>query len=314
MWAWYTPAGAPWRVMLPQRTPELSVIGDYAFTYFPYYDRPASTNLSKLLASCKNAPKEPEEAAAVLNHHRRAASQTAHAARLQKLIPGLRARRENEPLPVWPKSAKASLYLTPVTYSSEPLPSLVLYDARTAGRQRARTRMAADRVNPTSPVKFVDAYLTPKDDGYLTEEKKNGDLTCKQSLPGTWEPSWTRISGCKCMGVIENNPVLSPGRTTMLMTCPMVNPRVFWTWYTAGGEPVVFMETRPDKFVGTNLALADAYEWRPNASIDDHLLNPPGKCKTATAGTMPQYFFHSDSETREFSSQCYRCHLPKAPK
>jgi hypothetical protein len=104
------------------------------------------------------------------------------------------------------------------------------------------------------------------------------------------------------MGVIQNNPVLSPGRNTEIIGCPLpliaTKPgqqngnTMFWMWYTITDpmQPVVFLQSKPDVTIGTGLSLADYAHWQPKPVPSDIYTTPAaGTCPAppASAPTPP---------------------------
>jgi hypothetical protein len=88
------------------------------------------------------------------------------------------------------------------------------------------------------------------------------------------------------MSVIQDNPVLSPGRNTEIIGCPLpliaTKPgqqsgnTMFWMWYTVADpmRPVVFLQSKPDVTIGTGLSLADYVHWQQQAVPDDIFTAP----------------------------------------
>jgi hypothetical protein len=117
------------------------------------------------------------------------------------------------------------------------------------------------------------------------------------------------------MGVIQNNPVLSPGRNTEIIGCPLpliaTKPgqqngnTMFWMWYTITDpmQPVVFLQSKPDVTIGTGLSLADYAHWQPTPVPSDIYTTPAaGSCPAppASAPTPP--------------GACMGCHNPSTNK
>jgi hypothetical protein len=105
------------------------------------------------------------------------------------------------------------------------------------------------------------------------------------------------------MGILADNPVLSPNRTTQVVACPLPDysgDTLFWMWYTVAEppEPIVFLQSRADITIGTGLCLADYYHWKepPPQPISSHIFTvpPPGSCQfpPASAPTPPHACLH----------------------
>jgi hypothetical protein len=118
------------------------------------------------------------------------------------------------------------------------------------------------------------------------------------SLPGSPHKNWGIAGRCQCMGVIQDNPVLSPNRNTEIIGCPLplvsADPTqqsgntMFWMWYTITDpmRPVVFLQSKPDVTVGTGLSLADYAHWEPKAVPND-IFTTPASCPAPSSTAMP---------------------------
>lgn len=119
------------------------------------------------------------------------------------------------------------------------------------------------------------------------------------SLPGSPKKDWGVAGHCQCMSVLEDNPVLSPGRNTEIIGCPLplkadeldhqTGNTMFWMWYTIADpmQPVVFMQTKPDVTIGTGLSLADYTHWQQKAAPDDVFTTPVAFACPAPPSSAP---------------------------
>ncbi len=295
-WFWFRAGdGSPFRMMFhawdsPWRLP---VIGDYSMSYFPTFERLAS--VPEPLKEALALPRRPTPSPFPQATGFPAASAYLQAksgippsentpervwARIAGLIPGLTPYDPRTKLPHWPPHLYLTAIMTPVS-SDDPMPTEVLYDWDV---KKQRTRMF--KVGGGAQ----DAILLP-DRTYLVQRDASGVVTGCQRITSFGPPNskWPTTSQCRVMAVIKDNPHLSPGRTTMILQCPMVPPRVLWTWYTTESLPVVFFETSPPPQVGTSLALADYCSYEADPVVDLRAFEPPPQCPddSAVAAARP---------------------------
>ena len=318
-WYWYTTAAArlPWRTLFAGPSDDLAVIGQYSMTYFPTFEPLSSTNLPQLLQFCRSRAQPVIE---TLDRRApdlqllvaRSPNEAGNAERLDRigsLIPGLSLEAcRNQALPQWPdrQGLGATTFMTPVKFTNNPFPTEVLYDWHVRSQ---RTRLFYP---PQSSQAVGDALLIGGT-GYGVDRYRNGKITCAPGvMPGTPQPDWPKLGDCVCRGVIDNNPVLSPGEITQVLTCNMEPPSVFWTWYTTASRPVVFYQTQSPPDVGTGLALADYYDWQPGYAVPPDVFDVPSQCLGAedVARWRPT-FLHSAAAggSAGVPAQCYECHL-----
>lgn len=115
--------------------------------------------------------------------------------------------------------------------------------------------------------------------------KKNGCASGPYTtLPGPPKPTWGAAGGCQCMGVLEDNSVLSPGINTQMIGCPLpvgttVKRSMFWMWYTIEEvpKPVVFLQSSENIGTGTGLSLADYVYWH-RQPVEQSIFNAPKDC------------------------------------
>jgi hypothetical protein len=287
-WFWMDANGYPTRTMFWAKHEGLpAVLGDYAFTNFYKFAPDAGVDLSGLAADCEQAapPVMPDKEIAALS------DKTQGGDRAGALVPGLSYKACStlgaKP-PTWPKSLYMASFSTAAKYGTpKPLVTSVYYRPDAT---KLRTRL---HVGP----EFDDALLVG-DSSY--ELALNGAQPYQQkeclrgphtSMPGPPKPDWGVAGHCQCMSVISDNPVLSPGRTTEIIGCPMplnkdeanhqAGNTMFWMWYEMSEpmRPIVFMQTKPDVTIGTGLSLADYTHWRPQEAPDAVFTLPtPASC------------------------------------
>jgi hypothetical protein len=313
-WFWFTSQSRlPWRTMFAQPAKSPAIVGEFSMSYFPAFASASQTNLKSLVDLCANARSTPYPGNlnTFIASNPSQVSDAARRRRIQDLIPGLSYEAcANQPLPVWPEQFGLTTFMTAVRFDLDPFPTEVLYQWQTESQ---RTRMCQPA---SSPDTAWDALLLGEK-GYIVQRNPKGDQ-CAQDLPGIPKPDWMRAVKCSCRGVIKDHPTLSPKETTLLINCPLIPPRVFWTWYTTEGRPVVFMETSSKADVGTGLSLADYYSWQPRAKIPDGVFKLPDSCKAPRLLDVGSEQFHHGVELKagkDLPKGCFTCHLgkPKPP-
>ncbi len=321
-WFWYTDQDRlPWRTMFASPSAAPAVIGSFSMTYFPSFAALESTGLPALVQMCSGAKPFPGAKQGAMPDIQallaRADQPAGSRGRAEALIPGLSlAACQQHPLPQWPQQLGMTTFMTPVNFEYDPFPTEVLYQWSV---QSQRTRM----FQPPSSQNFSEDALLIQGTGYDIYRQRSGGDTCSADLPGVPVPNWPSTDQCSCMGVLENNPQLSPNETAMILNCSMVPPRVFWTWYTPQGRPIVFMETNSPADEGTGLALADYYSWQPGTSIPPGTFNVPSNCSSTSSNAPTAERFHhgtqdwrglraagSPSATAVQASPCNNCHMP----
>ena len=301
-WHWYSAdKRQPFRSLFASPSDALAVLGQYAMIFYPDFKPVEQTRLPELLEFCRAqggdipAPMSVAELKAYLADNPNEGLEAERDAKTHSLIPGLSlAACGGQTLPGWP--AKENLgfttFMTPVKFSVDPFPTEILYQWASEGQ---RTRL----VYPSaSDQEYGDALLVGPH-GYGINRMRDGSVSCAPGvMPGIPQPDWPVKGNCKCRGVLEDNPVLSPGKTTQILTCDMAPPSVFWTWYTDKQEPVEFYQTESPPDVGTGLALADYYDWKPGAEIPKGAFDVPQQCFASNAPKPPV-----------LPNACYTCHL-----
>jgi hypothetical protein len=309
-WYWFNAKGYPTRTMFWYKHEGLpAILGDYAFTNFYQFEPGNDIDLKAIRSSCGGRALPVWEEDEVLEEQTKSANAEANPA--GKLIPGLSygaCSRLNAQPPRWPAEIYMTSFSTAAKYSTpKPLVTSVYYKPEVP---ELRTRLHdADTSGPF----WSDALLIDQDSfGVDTSETAPyAQLSCGQgpntSLPGAPHEFWGNAGYCQCMGVIENNPVLSPRRNTEIIGCPLplratqsgqqVGNTMFWMWYTIAHPqvPVVFLQSEPDVTIGTGLSLADYVYWNAQ-SVPDDIFTRPTSCTLppASAPTPPP--------------ACLRCH------
>lgn len=319
-WIWFkTDDGSPYRLMFDDVVPALGALGGFAFSYQVALEPLQNTGLSELVAACQRGAKPhaagrgPAALRQVLDSMN---SGPKAEATLRRLMPQLDTSCTGAQLPSWQQEMAFTSFMTPVNVNYNPFPTEVLYKW---SRQSQRTRMYWP---PSSGTAYDDALLIGGQ-GYDVTMPINGAQVCTADLPGTPRPNWPAASPCSCAAVIGQGSPLAPLGPTMIMQCPMILPRVFWTWYTLSGQPMVFMETKSPATEGTGLALADYYAFDPNAQIPDSAFTPPNvACPApppagAAGGARPRLVGHRTGAHNLATSgglppQCFTCHLGSA--
>jgi hypothetical protein len=316
-WHWFTTdKRLPWRSLFAAPSQDLAVIGEYSMTYYPSFEAVASTRLPELLQYCRSR----QDAHAVtvddvdglrvlIGQKSDPSVEAERRERLGSLIPGLSlAACSGQKLPGWPSTADlgGTTMMTPVNFAHDPFPTEILY--RWLVRSQ-RTRLYYSKTNK----QFSQDALLIGGTGYGINRFRDGIEQCALNvIPGTPRPDWPVKGNCVCRGVIDNNPVLSPGKTTQLLTCDMQPPSVFWTWYTSDSHPVVFYQTQSPPDVGTGLALADYYDWQPGHPIPPGTFDVPWQCLQAEAADHGDagspHSVKANSKTA-VPGQCFTCHL-----
>jgi len=275
-WFWFDHNGYPTRTFFWGRHPGLpAVLADYAFSNFYEFEPVDSTNLAALVAMCSAAEGLPtfEEDRRIAYRQGEQDAREGHPESVGDLIPGLSyeacAGPEIKP-PSWPHELYITSFSTAAKFATpRPISTSVYYNP--AG-PNLRTRLHKLDADTPPTQEFSDALLLDQS-SYGVDFLANPPFTqldCgagpHTSLPGAPHPDWGARGHCRCMAVIEDNAVLSPDRTTQVISCPLADysgDTLFWMWYTVDdpAEPIVFLQTRADITIGTGLCLADYFHW-----------------------------------------------------
>src|SRR5262249_51185651 len=156
-------------------------------------------------------------------------SREGHLELASDLIPGLSYLGCADPAiepPHWPVEVYMTSFSTAAKFATpKPLVTSVYYNP--AG-PNLRTRLhKVEDVDKQPTRAFSDALLLNQsswgidflaDSPYTQLDCGEGPHT---SIPGAPHPDWGARGNCRCMGVIDNNPVLSSDRKTQIISCPL---------------------------------------------------------------------------------------------
>jgi hypothetical protein len=312
VWQWYrTDTRLPWRIMLPSRSAEPAVIGDYAMTYFPTFAPLAQTNLARLRDFCAAHAKkaEPAELAAASAPELMATGSDIDAAerakRVQALIPGLSIQAcpaASKP-PHWPDQFVMTAILTPIQFQFTPLPTLLYYDWQGAG-----TMVGLMNEPHTLPPRLELQSVQTKGVGYGIERLPNGVFACRAATPGVVRPDWMSVAACECSGVIDHNPDFGADEVSVIRACPVKGEglHVNWSWYTTAGRPILF--TEPEA-LGLGLNIADYHRWLPGVKMPPDTFALPAICtpQAAQFGLPPV----GDGLPPDQTVNCSDCHTTR---
>ena len=258
----------PWRIVLPAPASDPAVIGDYAMTHFPKFERLAKTDLKTLRDFCLSRAEKaaPRLMAAKTARALMASDDKAAAAereqRIAALLPGLSRKACARMTPVrWPDRFFMTATITPIQYKWAPLPSVIYYDW-----SKHKTQVAIMHVPwARPPVRTIIAVLKERV-GYSIHRLPNGRAQCLPQNPGLVRPDWMAAAGCECRGVLDHEADLSPNDVTQILACPIKaqGRRVMWNWYTTAGRPVLFIEPGAN---GAGVNIADYRDWRPGQEM-----------------------------------------------
>jgi hypothetical protein len=322
-WIWYKHSDrSPFRIMFDQADASLAPLSEFAFSYQVKLEPVAQTNLSELAAFCRAAKPHPGgsgRTALLALIDAMAQSSARASADIERLMPELDASCSGASLPKWPETLGMTSIMTPVRFDYSPFSTQVYYRWATQSQR-------ATMLSSVSPRRLGEDALLLGQQGYdmlPNPTDPNAPPSCSADLPGPPRPNWPTVSPCTCAGVIKGKTPLSPYGTTQIMTCPMTDRSMFWTWYTLESRPVVFMETSSPADEGTGLALADYYQWSPGHSIPGGIFDKPPQCPAGPApaaaarSSSPRMMGHRADVRAAVTSgglppQCFTCHLGSA--
>jgi hypothetical protein len=279
---WFTAKSrVPWRSLFVKRTLDPAVIGDYAMTYFPAFTPLPDGNLSVLQDFCArksepyrgpefNATPTARDLMAVRNEAAEAERET----RIGELIPGFGRQGCSHSTPAqWPDRFVATAFVTPLRIDDTPYSTVIYYDW-----SQAQTLLILPFHR--SPPVLQGILSLKRQVGYRIHFSPPGSRSgvCRPDIPGVIRPDWMKAASCACRGVIDHNQALSPDGETQIMSCPikMQEPRIMWSWYTAAGRPVLFMEAQPNE--GSGVMLADYDDWVPGQTDQANVFQLPAAC------------------------------------
>jgi hypothetical protein len=232
-------------------------------------------------------------------------------------IPGFASGNpKNYELVEWNHNFGMTTFMTPVSETFNPLPTRVLYHWAEDQDYKVLTDRAQNTLmwfteNPSDPRSYESVFLygvAPRgvpapphsDRSFQVDVTKGGSSTCEEIKPegmnlGLQPPNWASLPAAQgaVHACIEENAALCPKNRIAVIavlfppTTEYPQGRYLWTWYSpfpdSGGRharPVTFMESASSIAEGgTNLALADYYDYRELAEdISPGCLTLPGGC------------------------------------
>jgi len=297
-WMWFKPSdGSPFRLLFQKPSDHLSVLSAFAVSHQVRFEPLTGTDLAaRARASAEGGRKREGGIHDVLNALASAPSRAD--GEIARLIPELQLQCSST-RPHWPEALGMTMFLTPIDFSTNPVPAEVLYNWKLRAQ---RTRMFWGAEQPTTD---EDALMLAEH-GYSVSHQRSGDVQCIPALPGTPRPHWLEEAPCTCEGMIGAGSALAPYGPTEILRCPATPPRLFWTWHTRAGRPLMFMVTPSSGDEPTALiTLADYYAWVPGYPASASLFARPAQCPDLSVGRGPRRP-HPSGRAPE---PCGRCHL-----
>jgi len=305
-WYWHRKdTRLPLRTLMttPSRSP--AVVGEYAMTYFPTFERIGRSDLSRLRDFCRNAAAHDDDHGrgisattapnlrALMSARRNDAADVERTRRLARLIPGLDPSACATAAPYrWPDRFAMTAIMTTWAFAPGPFAAEIFYDW--TGRSQLT------RLHDTNAPKFTparDGLLTP-DIGYDIARSESGTTTCQRVYPGMVRNDWMTHDQCKCRAVITNNHAFAGEATVQILSCPVKPSGLFWAWYAGSGQPLAFQSTARNP---TGLNFAEYGRMEPGRQLPAGILDVPAAC---TAADVPKL---SEIELTNRSS-CSGCH------
>ncbi|NBC95931.1 MAG: hypothetical protein GVY27_06215 [Deinococcus-Thermus bacterium] len=285
-WIWVrADTGLPFRLFFnnADNPYKLPVIGGYAMTYFTEFDAVEKTDLPALVEWCRREAAdisgagvaEPAPArgleeihdamrAAVPNHMEGAPEDGA-----ARLVKGLRRAPPDAPRPQWsPRlciTGRTFPTARPKGFDAGALPMRVFYDAPD-GRMLTRASIEVDRFDGAT----VEDMILHDGITHLVLRHPDGSHVCAGvKHVGPPYMNW----GARDMGlpkaVIEDNPVLCPGRKLHVTALGSSADRWFWVWYTPDNDGVLFMEVPQKGNVGLVITDYETFDHDPPPFPED---------------------------------------------
>jgi hypothetical protein len=301
-WVWFKSSDrSPFRLLFQKPSDRLSILSSHALSYQVAFESLLETNLETVAAVCTGSgtsTKQPMSLQKVLD-----AMQRSHATAnsdIKRLFPELTSTCPAPTRPSWPEALGMTMILTPLKFKANPLPTEVQYSWK---HRSQRTRMFWPS---GSPIAHEDALMVAAH-GYSVTHKRRGQIQCIPALPGTPRPTWIRDAPCTCEGFVEGVTHLTPYGSVEILRCPATPPRLFWTWHTLDGRPMIFMVTPSNPNEPTALiTMADYYTWAPGLLLDEITFKRPVQCPDLAV--RPQAKTPRPAAAR-LSEPCSRCHL-----
>jgi hypothetical protein len=283
---------------------QMSILSSYALSYQVKFEALPDSDLAAVAASCQPAKRAQLSGRSALRNAVIAMdrSRARADADIKRLFPELASGCPDASRPSWPEALGMTMFLTPLNFHTNPVPAEVRYSWKLRS-QRTRMFWPADSPTATEDVLMLAAH------GYSVTRTRAGGVQCLAALPGTPRPNWISEAQCACEGVINGTTPLTPYGTVQILRCPATKPRVFWTWYTVDGRPMVFMVTPSSGDEPTALiTMADYYAWLPGHISAESAFEKPAQC--------PDPVIQPRAKSQPRSPEpCGRCHLtPDKPQ
>jgi len=303
-WHWFsTKTRLPWRSLFLNRALDPAIIGDYAMTYFRTFTPLPQTNLSALRDRCAATAKpnrtEIETDVPTARDLMVIPNKTAEAERKQRiseLTPGIAQGACSRMAPLrWPDQFGTAVIITPIKFKEGPYSAVIYYDWKQTGTQLTYMYQGPQGQQPA-----LLGFTSLKNKvGYRAKLGPPAGGVCQAVLPGIVRPDWMKAAWCECRGVIKGGAKLSPEADSEILSCPIKwqNQRIMWSWYTAQGRPIIFLEAAPE---GGGVMLADYHEWLPGQTAQAGDFELPKACKTGHPGGSYSNVSCSDCHTTPF--------------
>jgi hypothetical protein len=304
-WIWFkTSDQSPFRLLFQKPGDQLSILSSYALSYQVRFEALSETDLAVVAASCQRGKRAQQSGRRALHNALSSLERSRLRANteINRLLPELDPGCPDATRPSWPEALGMTMFLTPLDFHTNPVPAEVQYNWKLRSQ---RTRMFWPG---ESPLANEDVLMLGAR-GYSVTHTRAGDVQCLAALPGAPRPNWIREAPCACEAVIKGTTSLTPYGSVQILRCPATKPRVFWTWYTFEGRPMVFMVTpsRGDEPTAL-ITLADYYEWAPGYVSAEGAFEKPVQC----LDTQIQSQTKGPPRSPE---PCGRCHLtPDRPR
>ena len=314
-WVWFKSSDrSPFRLLFQKPGDHLSVLSSFAVSYQVSFEPLTQSNLAALASACAQGAGRRQHRG-VHDALRTMESTPSRAdAEIKRLFPQLQWRCGSS-RPHWPQALGMTMFLTPLDIGTDPVPAEVLYNWQLRS-QRTRIFWGAN-----SPTLDEDALMLAQH-GYSVSRQRSGEVRCIPALPGTPRPNWLAEAPCTCEGLIGAGSPLTPYGAAEILHCSATPPRLFWTWHTLAGRPMMFMVTpsRGDEPTAL-ITLADYYAWVPGYPSDEGLFARPAQCPDLSARAKldraigGSLSVSSGRSLGRLAEPCGSCHLtPEKPR
>jgi hypothetical protein len=295
-WVWFkTSDQTPFRMMLVRPSNEFGPLGSFALSHQVRFEALQESTLASDVAICRgDATSELPDGQAAVRRMIAAMSQAPERddAALKELMPEINDTCGATALQPWPDTFAATGFMTSLDLRHTTFPAQILYDWH---RKALRTRLYL-LSSPPSP---SDDVLLIGPTGYGITHGNRSRLSCNGPQPGALRPDWQVTGACSCEAEIGATTPLTPYGPARILRCPATEPRVFWTWYTRDGRPMLFAETAAGDEKGAMLTLVDYHRWLPGFESPASALTKPAQC----IGEPPYSRQTPDGKV------CVSCHL-----